>query len=261
MLAPISLALTLAALILAGCGTPSPPAEAVTSWRAEVVQTFPHDPASFTQGLELHDGKLYESAGGFGKSFIAVSTLETGAVSLRADLPADFFAEGLTVVGAKLWQLTWQNKVALLRNRDTLAVEREFPLTGEGWGICYDAGRNLLVTSDGTSDLTLRDPQTFAPIRRVGVTLDGRPRDRLNELECSGGSVWANIWEDDTFVRIDLDQGRVTDIVQVPRLPDFDSGILNGIAALPGTTDLLITGKNWPHLYRVRTERTQGPSR
>ena len=226
-----------------------------------MVATFPHDPASFTQGLELHDGQLYESAGGFGTSFVAVSTLETGAVSRRADLPPDVFAEGLTVAGDKLWQLTWQNHVALLRDRSTLAVLREFHLAGEGWGICYDGSRDMLVTSDGTAELTLRDPQTFAEIRRVTVTVDGRPRDRLNELECAGNSVWANIWERDEIVRIDLDRGRVTDIVHVGQLPDFGSGILNGIAALPGTEDLLITGKNWPHLYRVRLERTAGPSR
>jgi len=226
-----------------------------------VVATFPHDPAAFTQGLELRDGKLYQSAGGFGESFLTVSTLETGAVSQRSDLPEEFFAEGLTIVGDKLWLLTWRNGVAQQRDRTSLAVQRDFPLDGEGWGICYDDSRDVLVTSNGTSDLTLRDPLSFAPVRRVGVTLDGQPRDRLNELECVGGKVWANIWEDDQFVRIDLDQGRVTDIVQVGQLPDFSSGILNGIAALPGTDDLLITGKNWPNLYRVRLEKTAGPSR
>ena len=228
------------------------------------MATFPHDPAAFTQGLEMHDGKLYQSAGGFGTSFLTVSTLETGAVSARADLADDVFAEGITVVGDKLWQLTWRNNVAVLRDRASLAAEKDFPVEGEGWGICYDPGRDLLVTSDGSSDLTLRDPHSFAVIRRVAVTLDGNPRDRLNELECAGGKVWANVWEDDVFVRIDLDegpgQGKVTDVVQVGKLPDFDSGILNGIAALPGTEELLITGKNWPHLYRVRLEKTAAPN-
>lgn len=248
------------ALISAAC-SPTPSNEGLVTWRAEVVARFPHDPASFTQGLELHDGRLYESAGGFGTSFVTVSTLETGAVSRRADLPADVFAEGLTVAGDRLWQLTWQNHLALQRDVTTLAVVKQFPLRGEGWGICYDEGRNQLVTSDGTSELTLRDPQTFAEIRRVTITLGGRPRDRLNELECAGGSVWANIWESEEFVRIDLDKGQVDGTVRVGPLPDFSSGILNGIAALPGTGDLLITGKNWPHLYRVRLERTAGPSR
>ena len=226
-----------------------------------MVATFPHDPAAFTQGLELRDGKLYQSAGGFGESFLTVSTLETGAVSQRSDLPEEFFAEGLTIVGDKLWLLTWRNGLAQQRDRTSLAVQRDFPIEGEGWGICYDDTRDVLVTSNGSSELTLRDPRSFAPTRRVAVTLDGQPRDRLNELECTGGKVWANIWEDDRFVRIDLEQGRVTDIVQVGQLPDFDNGILNGIAALPGTDDLLITGKNWPHLYRVKLEKTAGPSR
>jgi glutamine cyclotransferase len=253
------------ALLLTACGTSDKPPEGVTAWQAEVVATFPHNPDSFTQGLEFRDGKLYESAGGLGKSFLTVSTLETGAVSQRTDLPGEIFAEGLTIVGDNLWQLTWRNHVALLRDRASLAVRGEFPLDGEGWGICYDTGRDVLVVSDGTSDLTLRDPRSFAVIRRVAVTLDGQPRDRLNELECAGGKVWANIWEDDQFVRIDLDidpaRGRVTDVVQVSGLPDFSSGILNGIAAVPGTDDLLITGKNWPHLYRVRLQKTAGPSR
>lgn len=249
------------ALILTACGSPEKAPEGVTRWRAEVVASFPHDPSAFTQGLEVHDGRLYQSAGGFGTSFLTVSTLDTGAVSARDDLPEEYFAEGLTVVGDKLWLLTWRNNVAQVRDSASLALDKEVPLEGEGWGICYDPGRDTLVTSDGSNQLTLRDPRSFAVIRRVPVTLDGNPRDRLNELECAGGKVWANVWEDDVLVRIDLDRGTVTDVVQVGRLPDFDNGILNGIAALPGTDELLITGKNWPHLYRVRLETTAGQSR
>jgi glutaminyl-peptide cyclotransferase len=163
------------------------------------------------------------------------------------------------VVDDQIRQLTWRNEVAVLRDRATLAVLREVPYRGEGWGLCYQPQNDRLVMSDGTAELTLRDPRTFAEIRRVTITLDGRPLDRLNELECAGSSVWANVWYRDDVVRIDLDKGMVTEVVHIGQLET--AGVLNGVAALPGSDDLLVTGKNWAHLYRVRLDRTAGPSR
>lgn len=224
--------------------------------QAEVVQTYPHDGASFTQGLELRDGMLYESGGGFGNSFISVSTLDNPATAVnKVPLAQDRFAEGLTVVGDKIWQITWQNQVALLRDRASLAVEREVAYTGEGWGICYQEESKRLVMSDGTATLTLRDPQTFEVIRKVEVKEGGKALEKLNELECRGGRVWANVWYRNDLVRIDLERGEVDMVVRVGELPDSPRGVLNGVAALPGTDDLLITGKNWEHLYRIRTDK------
>lgn len=241
------------AVVLTGCATPAR-TDPVRQWEASVVKIYPHDRSAFTQGLEWHDGLLYETSGGYGKSWIGVSEPETGAVRLRLAAPDDHFAEGMTVVNGKIWQLTWRNNVAVLRDKATLAVLRDVRYEGEGWGLCHGSGR--LVMSNGSPRLSFRDPSTFAEVGTVTVTLRGRPVDELNELECVGSSVWANIWRSEQIVRIDLETGRVTDQLQVGEMPgltaeDRREGSLNGIAALPGTGDLLITGKNWPHLYRI----------
>lgn len=220
-----------------------------------MVTTYPHDRRAFTQGLEFHDGVLYESSGGFGNSWVGTSRLDDASIVQRVPAAESHFAEGITVVGDSVWQLTWRNNVAVRRDRATLAPLREARYEGEGWGLCHASGR--LVMSNGTAELSFRDPSTFAETGRVTVRRDGKPVEKLNELECAGESVWANVWYSEEIVRIDPASGRVTDVVHIGALPDLapeerPPGTLNGIAALPGTDDLLITGKNWPHLYRIR---------
>ncbi|MGH3655212.1 MAG: glutaminyl-peptide cyclotransferase [Micromonosporaceae bacterium] len=237
-------------LILTGCAASEDPGEPrPREWDAAVVATYPHDPDAFTQGLEIHDGQLYEATGLYGKSWIATSDIRTGTVSRRVELPDTWFGEGLTLTGAGIWQVTWRNHIAVLRDRTSLKVRRQVRYDGEGWGICHQASTDRLVMSDGSAELTFRDPATFSAKDSVTVTLAGRAQDRLNELECVGGYVWANVFERHHIVRIDLDTGRVTDVVHVPER--HSEGVLNGIAALPGTDDLLVTGKNWPSLYRI----------
>lgn len=248
-------ALLTLALVLSACASPAAPADtALKVSEAVVVTTYPHDREVFTQGLELHDGVLYQTSGGFAASWIGTSTLDNPVPVLRVASPEAHFAEGLTIVGTKVWQLTWQNGVAVERDRATLAPLREVGYQGEGWGLCLM--RDRLVMSNGTPELTFRDPATFAETGRVTVTRDGQPVERLNELECIDGSVWANVWRTEDIVRIDPGSGRVTHVVHIGEMPgttaaDRVEGSLNGIAALPGTDDLLITGKNWPHMYRI----------
>lgn len=178
----------------------------------------------------------------------------TGQVRQEARLPADLFGEGITVAGQRIWQLTWQEGVALQRDRASLREINRVPYAGEGWGLCYDGGR--LVMSNGSSSLTFRDPQTFAETGRVTVTADGTEVDQLNELECVGGQVWANVWQRDEIVRIDPASGQVTGVADASGLLSASeragSDVLNGIAAIPGTDQFLITGKYWPHMYQVR---------
>ncbi|MGH3647880.1 MAG: glutaminyl-peptide cyclotransferase [Micromonosporaceae bacterium] len=238
-------------LVLAACTGGAPSAgQAPREWDATVVATYPHDRDAFTQGLEIHDGHLYESTGGYGTSWISVSDVETGTVSRRSRLPGDWFGEGLTVTGAGIWQLTWRNHIAVLRDRSSLEVRRQVEVDGEGWGICHQESADRLVMSDGSAELTLRDPVTFAETGSVTVTVGGDRLDRLNELECGDGHVWANVFERDHIVRIDLHTGRVTDLVHIGQR--HSRGVLNGIAAIPGSDDLLVTGKNWPSLYRIK---------
>jgi glutaminyl-peptide cyclotransferase len=184
-------------------------------------------------------------------------TLATGQTEQRVDVPAPYFAEGLADVGNRLFQLTWQHGRVLLYDRHTFGRVGELTYQGEGWGLCHDG--QSLVMSDGSDTLTVRAPGDFSIARRVRVTLDGRPLGRLNELECVGGDVYANVWQTETIVRIDLASGRVSAEVDASGLltPAERHGIdvLNGIAYDPADRTFLITGKWWPKLFRVRFEQ------
>lgn len=222
--------------------------------RARVIRVLPHDAGSFTQGLELADGVLYEGTGQHGGSLVRATRPHTGEVLTQRRLAARFFGEGITVVGDRVWQLTWQSGVAFLRDRSSLREVRRAHYRGQGWGLCHDGQR--LVMSDGSATLTFRDPATFRRTGSVTVRSGGEPVRHLNELECAHGAVWANVWKSDSIVRIDPASGRVTAVVDasglLPPAQREAAGVLNGIAAVPGTDEFLITGKNWPHLYRVR---------
>ena len=169
-------------------------------------------------------------------------------------LPGRLFGEGIAVAGDSVWQLTWRDGVVLEWDRATLTLRRQLPLAGEGWGLCSDGAR--LVRSDGSDRLHFHDPGTFAETGSVAVTLRGTPVTRLNELECVGGEVWANVWQTDELVRIDPDTGAVTAVVNAAGLLDparrsSPDATLNGIAVL-GDDEYLLTGKLWPVSFRVR---------
>lgn len=222
--------------------------------RAEIVATYPHDPAAFTQGLLLHDGKLYESTGLVGRSSLREVELVTGRVLRRIDVPKPYFAEGIAIVGQRLFQLTWQNHVAFVYDADTFAERERFAYPTEGWGLCFD-GRNL-VMSDGSHKLFVRDPRNFDASGVILVTEQNRPVQNLNELECVGTNVYANVWETDDIVRIDRQSGRVTARIRLPDLLGAaerrKADVLNGIAYDPDSDTFLVTGKFWPKVFRVR---------
>jgi glutamine cyclotransferase len=222
--------------------------------RVEVVRVLPHDPAAFTQGLVWNGRTLYESTGLLGRSSLREVELETGRVLRRVSLPPDIFGEGLAQVGERLVQLSWQNGLALVWDAATFERRGEHRYAGEGWGLCYDGRR--LVMSDGSSTLAFRDPATFAETSRLQVTHDNDPLANLNELECAGGSIYANVWQTDDIVRIDPASGRVTAHIDARGLlgPAERAGVdvLNGIAYRPETGTFLVTGKLWPKLFEVR---------
>jgi glutaminyl-peptide cyclotransferase len=247
--------------VLAGSAAPQAPAGDAgvgdaLALRVEVLATHPHDPEAFTQGLEMHDRLLYESTGLYGESDIRITEVDTGEVRTLVPLPDSAFGEGLTIVGDRIWQLTWREGYAFRRDRDTLAELDRVRYEGEGWGLCHDERADRLVMSDGTAQLSFRDPETFELQDTVTVRQDGRPLEMINELECVDGAVWANVWLTDRIVRIDPDRGVVEAVVDVsgllPADQRADADVLNGIAAVPGTDTFLITGKLWPTLYLVR---------
>lgn len=225
--------------------------------RAVVRDTLPHDSRAFTQGLEFRGTTLYESTGLVGRSTLRAGP--PGKPPTRyVELPAPLFGEGITLSGAKLWQLTWRNGIAIERDPTTLAERRRVGYRGEGWGLCHQrvAGRERLVMSDGTDRLTFRDPDTFTATGGIDVRQDGAPAARLNELECtSDGLVYANVYATDTILRIDPHTGTVTAHIDAAGLLTASerrgAQQLNGIAAVPGTDGFLITGKLWPRMFRV----------
>lgn len=237
-------------------------APAVAQLRVEVLASYPHDPAAFTQGLELHNGVLYEGTGRYGRSDLRVVDPVTGEVRDRVALPESVFGEGITVVGQRIWQLTFLEGFAFVRDRATLTELGRVEYAGEGWGLCHQPARHRLVMSNGEAELTFRDPQTFQPLGSVPVTLDGQPLTLINELECVADQVWANVWLTDRIVRIDPDTGTVNAVVDAAELlsPAEQAGadVLNGIAAVPCTDLFLITGKLWPRTFLVRF--TDAPS-
>ncbi|MEO8085137.1 MAG: glutaminyl-peptide cyclotransferase [Ardenticatenales bacterium] len=224
----------------------------------DVVASYPHDPAAFTQGLLLDGGVLYESTGLEGQSTLREVDLATGNVLRRHDLPADVFAEGLALVGDRLIQISWQEQRAFTYDEHTFASGPEFAYSGEGWGLCSDGTR--LIMSNGSDRLTFRDPATFNPSGQVSVTLDGQPVPMLNELECVDGMVYANVWQTNQIVAIDPTDGFVTASIDAAnlweRMADRDPAqqidVLNGIAYDPADQTFLVTGKLWPKLFRVR---------
>jgi glutaminyl-peptide cyclotransferase len=236
-----------------------PPARgaAPLALKASVVRSYPHDRGAFTQGLVWSDGVLYESTGLVGRSSLRRVDLATGTVTKQVEIPAPYFAEGLAQVGNRLLQLTWQHGRVFVYDKDTFGRVAEFQHQGEGWGLCHD-GRSLVMSS-GSDALTVRNPTTFAATRTVKVTLDGQPLDRLNELECVGSEVYANVWTTDTIVRIDMTTGRVTARIDASGLlaPAERVGVdvLNGIAHDPADGTFLITGKLWPRIFKVRFVR------
>jgi glutamine cyclotransferase len=222
----------------------------------EVLETYPHDPAAFTQGLELHDGVLYEGTGRYGESQMRRVETETGEVISQVSLADSVFGEGITIVDDEIWQLTWKAGFAIRRDRETLTEREHVLYDGEGWGLCYDQGGDRLVMSDGSAQLTFRDPETFDPTGTVDVTMDGAPLPRINELECVDGQVWANVWQTDQIVRIDPATGEVVAVVDASGLLTEEEAatadVLNGIAAVPDSDTFLITGKLWPTAFLVR---------
>jgi glutamine cyclotransferase len=250
---------------LAACAKPAArPAQAAPAarFRLKVLRSFPHDPKAFTQGLLFFEGKFYESTGLYGRSWLRRVDPDSGVVERGVDLPADLFGEGLARVGGRLVQLTWQNGRALVWNLATLRKEREIPYQGEGWGLCFDG--HHLIMSDGSDTLALRDPESFARVGEIVVRRAGRPVRNLNELECVEGVVYANVWQDNHIARIDPRTGEVTGWIDASGLLASEEAgtadVLNGIAYLPATGHLAVTGKLWPRIFEVEVVPDGSPA-
>lgn len=221
-------------------------------YRYRIVNTFPHDRNAFTQGLEFHNGYLYESTGLNGQSSLRKVELRTGRVLQIHRLPQEYFAEGITLFGNRIYQLTWQNGVCFVYNLNNFRQETQFRYYGEGWGLTNDG--KYLIMSDGSETITFRDPETFAEVRKITVRAQGKPVKNLNELEYIDGEIWANIWYSDMIARIDPQTGIVKAWVDMEGLPVPNRGseeVLNGIAYDRQNKRIFVTGKNWSKLFEI----------
>jgi len=232
---------------------PAPLTRDLQSWTVRILDRLPHDPASFTQGLELTDLGLIESTGRTGQSALLLIDRQSGAALLERPLDDQHFGEGVTQSGDEIIQLTWQAGIALRYDAATLELRSTATYSGEGWGIC--SGEAGLWMSNGTSELTRRDPVTFSPEETVTVQLDGVPLEGLNELECIGEHVVANVWKSDDVFVVDPATGIVRATIDAAALSVENEGagataVLNGIADM-GDGTLLLGGKLWPTFFLV----------
>lgn len=219
-----------------------------------IVNTFPHDPTAFTQGLVFADGIFYESTGLNGESTLRKVEVTTGRVIQQVSVDRMYFAEGLALVGDELLQLTWTSRVGFVYDKKTLTRKRTFDYATEGWGIAFDGRR--LVMSDGSSQLCWMDPKTLRVTKKITVRADGVPVERLNELEFVRGEIWANVWQTDLIAIIDPQTGAVRKWLDLrgllpPERRGPQGDVLNGIAWDAKGDRLFVTGKKWPWLFEI----------
>ena len=232
--------------------TSSTPAVPVFSY--QVVNSYPHDKAAFTEGLQFIDGAMYESTGMEGTSWVRRYDLATGAVQAEHVIDKQYFGEGSVVLADKIVSVTWKNQKGFIYDRATLAPKGEFTYEGEGWGMTTD-GQKVFM-SDGTSAIRVMDSATLAETGEIKVTMNGRPVDQLNELEFIKGEIWANVFQTDRILRIDPATGKVNSVVYLANLlsPQDRQGVdvLNGIAYDATGDRIFVTGKYWPKIFEIK---------
>ena len=254
-------AILIAALAAAACAgrggagllkTPAAPQPKHYTYRVKAV--YAHDTSSYTQGLQFVGGELWEGTGLHGLSTLRRTDLETGRTVVVAELPRSEFGEGITVLGDRVYQLTWTSNVAHVYDRTTGRKLADRRYTGEGWGLTTD-GRKLYM-SNGTDRIYRLDPDSFEREASVSVSFEGRPVPYLNELEWIDGRLWANVYTSDEIVIIDPATGFVEGVVDLAGLlPDEErtpeTDVLNGIAYDAERGRILVTGKNWSKLFEI----------
>jgi glutamine cyclotransferase len=225
-----------------------------------IQRSFPHDTKSFTQGFIIHDGKLYESTGQ-NNSWIGIVDIATGEADKKVTLEDTYFGEGITILNNKIYQLTWQSKVGFVYDLNTFKKIKEFGYNTEGWGLTHN--NEQLIMSDGSDKLYFLDTVSLSVVKSLPVTYEGKMLNQLNELEYINGFVFANVWQTNTIVKIDPNNGKVvgimdlSDLVVQARAVNPGMDVLNGIAWHAGTKSMLVTGKYWPFIYSIKFKEAE----
>ncbi|MEP6763400.1 MAG: glutaminyl-peptide cyclotransferase [Gemmatimonadaceae bacterium] len=221
----------------------------------EIVATYPHDTDAYTEGLLIHEGRMFESTGQPGKSFVREVDLKTGASIRQHNIDAKYFGEGIIIFDDKLYELTWKDGIGFIYDWKTFKPLSEFHYEGQGWALTTD-GKSLIM-SNGSSVIAFRDPATFKVTSAITVTDHDVPVEKLNELEWIKGEIWANVWETDQIARIDPANGHVVgwiDLAGILPAADKKGGedVLNGIAYDAKNDRIFVTGKNWSKLFEIK---------
>jgi glutamine cyclotransferase len=236
-------------------------AGASEKYRYKVVERKALAPHTHVQGLEIVDGKLYASSGGYGKSRLLRFDFASGELLAAKEMDPRLWAEGLTLLGDRIYQLTWRARQLLVYDREQLTILERMRIPGEGWGMTNDGEQ--LIYSDGSDRLFFVSPAEHRITRVLNVRENGKPVMRLNELEWIEGRIWANVWLTDRIVMIDPASGNVEGsidlqgllpVMQRPPGMNLRDDVLNGIARNPADGGIWVTGKNWPYLYRIEIE-------
>lgn len=236
-------------------------AKAPTRYTYKVENVFPHDTAAYTEGLQYVDGVLYESTGDYKHSSIRKVDLNTGKILNQTKLDEKYFGEGLSVIGDKVVQLTWKEKVGFVYDKNTLKLLNNFTnnVGPEGWGMCFDGTK--LYMDDSTNRIWFLDKNDYHQIGHIDVCDDKQQIDSINELEYINGKIYANVYQTDNILVIDPKTGAVEQIIDMkeiypvasrPQDRDWNNNVLNGIAWDAKGQRLFVTGKKWPHLYQVK---------
>jgi len=228
-----------------------------------LINEFPHDTSSFTEGLEFHHGKLYESAGEYSSSALQYGDHKTGIITEKHKLPNEIFGEGITILNGKIYQLTYQTNIGYVYDlNDIKKTIKTFKWPYEGWGMTNN-GKDLIIDTGGPN-LYFVDPETFQVKNTLAVVDDKGPVSRINELEWIDGFIWANVWLTNRIIKIDPESGHVVGELFMNSLASEDGSlkspdavpdrtdVLNGIAYDSTSKTIMITGKRWPKLYQLR---------
>jgi len=220
-----------------------------------VVARYPHSTSNYTEGFFYLDGLFYEGTGLEGHSAVLVIQPETGLVIKSVALPFQYFGEGIVDWGPYIYEWTWKSQICFVYDRSDLHLVKQLSYTGEGWGMTHT--KNQIVSSDGSSTLTFRDPNTFSPVRTIKVHDGRRVIDQLNELEFIKGEIYANVWHSDRIARISAVDGHVIAWIDLSGLlPASEKlsaeSVLNGIAYDAQHDRLFVTGKQWPTVFQIK---------
>jgi len=237
---------------------PNPPQNTIPPapvYSYELVNTWHHDPEAFTQGLQFYNGYLYESTGLNGRSSLRRVELKTGKVLQKIDIPNEYFAEGMTILNGKIYQLTYQTHTGFIYDLKTFEKLGSWQYEGEGWGLTND-GKELIM-SNGSNKINFLDPSSLSITRTIEVFEEGYSLENLNELEYIKGEIYANIWQTDRVVRIDPVTGKVIAWVDLsgllmPQERTEKVDVLNGIAYDEKEESIFVTGKLWPKLFEIK---------